>query len=159
MDVYHSPLFRLPAVLPARTQAVVTVHDAIPAVRPDLATPGFAALFAAEAREAAQRAAAVVCPSEHARGEVAAALGVSLERVRVVPEAPDARFSPADEGCVRRVCARHGLEPGRYLLAVGSVERRKAPDLTLQALAAVRPDRELTRGPVRAWPFGARRAG
>lgn len=135
VDVYHSPLFRLPAVMPARTQAVVTVHDAIPTVRPDLATPSFAALFAAEAQGAAHRAALVVCPSEHARSEVAAALDLPLRRVCVVPEAPDTNFSPADQESVRRTCERHGLEPGRYLLAVGSVEARKGPDLILEALA------------------------
>lgn len=121
IDVYHSPLFTLPAVLPARTRAIVTVHDAIPAVRPDLTDARFAAFFAREAREAAHRASVVVCPSEHARREVTEALGLPAEQVRVLPEAPAACFAPADDALVLDVCRRHGLEPGRYVLGVGSI--------------------------------------
>jgi glycosyltransferase involved in cell wall biosynthesis len=82
----HSPLFRLPAILPC--PAVITLHDAIPAVRPDLTPPEFARLFDAAA-EAAARAVAVVCPSEHAKADVVRSLGVPARKVRVIPEAPD----------------------------------------------------------------------
>src|SRR6476619_4973951 len=39
IDVFHSPLFRLPAVMPCKS--VVTIHDAIPLVRPELSNPEF----------------------------------------------------------------------------------------------------------------------
>ena len=139
VDVFHSPLFHLPPVLPAGVRAIVTIHDAIPAVRPDLTSPGFARLFAAEAGSAARRAARVVCPSAHARDEVQRALGVPAERLRVVPEAPDpvfhrpegARLAPQEQTALRA----YGLEPGGFVLAVGSLERRKGPDLVLAAFA------------------------
>ncbi len=57
IDVHHSPLFQLPACLPWR--GIVTIHDAIPAVRPDLTTPAFARLYE-EAHEADQRANPIV---------------------------------------------------------------------------------------------------
>lgn len=133
IDLYHSPLFRLPAVLPCRS--VVTVHDAIPAVRPDLTNPDLGRLFVEEAGEGASRADAVVCPSEHAKTEVARALRIAAEKIHVVPETPDAEFRRSPELAVR-TRRRHGLE-GDFLLFVGSLERRKNPGALLDALALV----------------------
>ncbi len=75
IDVFHTPLWRLPAVLLSR--AVITVHDMIPAIRADLTNDGFARLFEG-APDAAARADAVVCPSAGAKRDVVAHLGVSV---------------------------------------------------------------------------------
>lgn len=138
VDVFHSSLFHLPAVLPTRTKAVVTIHDAIPASRPDLTTPGFQELFERRAAAAARRADLVVCPSQHARHEVGRALGIQEEKIRVIPEAPASAFFPPAEEPVREACHARGLEPGGYVLFVGSLERRKGPDLLLEAMAGLR---------------------
>jgi glycosyltransferase involved in cell wall biosynthesis len=133
IDAFHSPLFHLPAVCPSR--AVVTIHDAIPAVRPDLATADFARLFEG-ATEAAARADVVVCPSEHARRDIIRTLGVPAQKIRVVPEAPALCFralSPAE----RAVGRERLVLPPRYLLVVGALERRKNPLALLDALGAV----------------------
>src|SRR5581483_205692 len=121
-DVFHSPLFRLPAVLPCA--AVVTVHDAIPVVRPELSNPEFTRLFEENAREACERAAAVVCPSEHAKKDVVSALGVAAEKVHVIVETPAPHFRVLE-----------GQKPGGYFLVVGSLEERKNPRVVLEALA------------------------
>lgn len=138
VDVLHSPLFRVPAVLPERVKLVITIHDTIPLHRPELTSPAFRSLFAAEARAAVERADLVVCPSQHAREQLEQGLGVPPEKLHVLTEAAAAVFGPQPAEAVRRVCERHGLAPGRYLLAVGSLEPRKAPDLTLDALVALR---------------------
>ena len=131
VDVFHSPLWALPALLPCR--AVVTVHDAIPATHPALTSAAFRPVWARAAEEV-RRAAGVVCPSEHARGEVVRALGLDPARVHVVPEAPAAVFSPRPADVVQRAAEALGVgEP--WFLAVGSLERRKNPDGVLDALA------------------------
>ncbi|HZV02650.1 MAG TPA: glycosyltransferase, partial [Planctomycetota bacterium] len=81
-QVFHSPLFHLPAVLSC--QAVVTVHDAIPLVKPELSNLDFTKLFKAQAQEACERADAIVCPSEHAKNDVVAALGLRAEKIHVI---------------------------------------------------------------------------
>ncbi|MBI3725145.1 glycosyltransferase family 4 protein [bacterium] len=135
IDLFHSPIFRLPAILACRS--VVTIHDAIPAVRPDLTNPDFARIFE-DAPEAARRADAVVCPSEHAKRDVVRALGVPAEKVHVIPEAPSSAFRLLDEKTRKEARVRLGLE-GRFLLVVGSLEKRKNPGVVLDALARV-PD-------------------
>src|SRR5947209_6964606 len=106
-DVYHLPLFSLPAILPCRS--IVTVHDAIPVVRPDLSNPGFTRLFEERARDGVERADAVVCPSEHAKKDIVSALGVPAEKVHVIPEVPAPHF---------RVLPRRELA-GTHFLVVG----------------------------------------
>lgn len=136
-DLFYSPFFLLPAVLPRGTRSIVTLHDAIPAVRPELSSQGFRELFAEQAPDAARRAELVVCPTQFAKDEVCRALGVSPGRVRVLPEAPAACFRPRPVAEIEAACRQHGLSPGEYCLCVGSLEHRKGPDLILDAWVRV----------------------
>jgi glycosyltransferase involved in cell wall biosynthesis len=132
IDIFHSPLFHLPAITPCKT--VVTIHDAIPAVRLDLATPEFTRLFEEEARDAARRADVVVCPSESAKGDIVRTLNLTAAKVRVIPETPAAHFRVVGEAERASVRERHEIE-GDFVLIVGSLEHRKNPVLVLEALA------------------------
>lgn len=131
VDALHSPLFHLPAVLPAR--AVVTVHDAIPVTHPALATAAFRRLWG-EAGDAAARADAVVCPTAAARDDVIAALRLPREKVHVVPEAPHPAFGPAREEALLEARRRLGLGAEPFLLALGALEPRKGVSVLLEAL-------------------------
>lgn len=132
IDVYHSPIFRLPTVLPV--SAVVTIHDAIPATHPALTTASFRALWS-EAGQAASRADAVVCPTEAAKRDVVEALGLEPGRVQVVPEAPSATFRPTSSEEQAQALASAGLGPGPFVLVLGALDRRKDPLVVLDALA------------------------
>jgi glycosyltransferase involved in cell wall biosynthesis len=127
IQVFHSPLFHLPALVPCR--AVITLHDAIPLVRPDLSNHGFTRLFQEEAQEAAERADAIVCPSEHAKRDVVTSLKVHGGKVHVITETAAPQF---------RVLEKTG-EP-KHLLVVGSLEPRKNPLVVLNALAKLSPE-------------------
>lgn len=137
VDLFHSPLWLLPAILPCR--AVVTVHDAIPATHPDLTSAAFWPVWE-RVHDEVRRAEAVVCPSEHARKEIVQVLNLAPDQVHVVPEAPAAVFSPRAEVDVRRRLVDLDVNES-YLLVVGSLERRKNPDGVLEALALLAPDR------------------
>jgi len=143
IDVFHSPLFQIPACMPCRS--VITIHDAIPSVRPDLTPPLFARLFD-EARDAARWADRIVCPSEHAKADVAKALDIPTQRIVVVPECPAPHFRPSSEQEKTAVRARFELE-GEFFLVVGSIERRKNPSLVLDALATLPSARAVFVGP------------
>ena len=136
IGVFHSPLFVLPALLPC--PAVVTIHDAIPLARPDLASPSFQRLFEEHAAKAAARATLVVCPSEHAKKELVRTLGLDEARVRVVPETPQGCFQVLEPEARASIRRRHALE-GPFFLVLGTLEKRKNPRVVLEALAA-RPD-------------------
>jgi glycosyltransferase involved in cell wall biosynthesis len=90
---------------------------------------------------------AVLTFSEHTRADVAATLGIPRERIRAVPLAADSRFRPvADREALGEYSRRWGLEPGNYILSVGTLEPRKNHGLILEAYARLRSRGLLPRG-------------
>lgn len=113
-DVAHAlSIYRTP--LRAGVPQVVTVHDAIPLMWPEryLQTGLVHKLLYAAAR----RAAAVIIPSQAAKRDVVEHIGVDADRVAVVPEGVDPRYTPDEPGDVP---ARLGLG-GPYVLYVGGL--------------------------------------
>jgi glycosyltransferase involved in cell wall biosynthesis len=132
--VYHSVQLGLPAL--RRAAAVLTIHDLAPLHWPDhyLRWPhvrvGHMWQYAM-----AQRADAVIVPSQATARDVTERLRIPLSRIRVIPEAVDPDFvAPSrDEG--RRVAGEKLGIPGRYVLYVGQFDPRKNMDGLLAAFA------------------------
>src|SRR3990170_2389846 len=113
--VYHSVQLGLPAL--RRVAAVLTIHDLAPLRWPDhyLRWPhvrvGHMWQYAM-----AQRADAVIVPSQATASDVTERLRIPLSRIRVIPEAVDPEFAPPSRDEGRRVArARFGV-PDRYVL-------------------------------------------
>ncbi len=133
-----APLLINPANLAplAWPRNLVVIHDAAA-----LREPGwYSAAYARWQRELlpriAQRAVAVVTPSDFSRAELIELLGVEPMRVHVIPGGVDERFSPQAD--TERTAAALGLE-GRYVLSVSSRTARKnhaALEPTARLLAA-----------------------
>lgn len=108
-DLFHGLNQRLPRVRMRR--AVATFHDLF-VLTGEYSTAEFRTRFAAQAREAAERADAIITVSEFTRGQVVELLGYPAERVFVV---------------------HHGTRPLRFpqcerervVLCVGAIQERK----------------------------------
>lgn len=121
-DCVHATSFLSPVV--RRARLVCTVHDMGAFVHPEAADrpPPPIERF----RDWLAQASMIVCPSEHARGEVHRLLGIPLDRIRATPLGLDPRFrKPPSAEAVDAVLARTGLVRGRYFLSVGSIQPRK----------------------------------
>ena len=81
----------------------------------------------------------IITTSNFTRREVVSVLGVEESRIDVVPLGVDGRFRPHDPDELLPVLAHHGLQPGGYLLSVGTVEPRKNLGRLLRAYAALPP--------------------
>lgn len=133
-SVYHSVQLGLPAL--RRAGAVLTIHDLAPLRWPDhyLRWPhvrvGHMWQYAM-----AQRADAVIVPSQATARDVTERLGIPASRIRVIAEAtgPDFAPPPRDEG--RRVARERFGIPERYVLYVGQFDPRKNMDGLLAAFA------------------------
>ena len=113
----------------ASRRNVVVVHDVAALRHPEWYRPLYVRYQRLLLPALARHARLVITLSEFARRDVATALGVHGERLAVIPNGVEARFSPgADPGPVR---AAHGLDRP-YVLAVGTLIARK----NLPALAA-----------------------
>ena len=131
-DLFHGLNQRLPRI-PLR-RAITTFHDLF-VLTGEYSTEEFRARFAAQARDAAQRSAAIIAVSEFTRKAVVSLLGVDASKVRVVhhgvrdlPHVPTAREKVVlnvgaiqkRKNIARLVEAFETLEPGWRLVLAGS---------------------------------------
>ena len=103
-------------LLAGRRQAVV-IHDAGVFDTPESYSKAFRTWYQALHRALPRRGARLLTVSEYSRGRLAQRLGIDPARIGVVPEGGEHVLrEPADTA----VLARHGLEPGRFALVVGT---------------------------------------
>lgn len=106
----------------------------------------------------ARRAALIITLSESSRDDIVRILGIDREKVRVVPGAAAARFSPAiPRDTINRVRAKYAL-PDRYALHVGTIEPRKNVPVLLEAFSRARRRAGIPHALVLAGADGWRRA-
>jgi glycosyltransferase involved in cell wall biosynthesis len=120
---------------------VVGIHDAIADELPGLTLPTRRARVFWRVKEglAVRRARTVFTVSEASRAVLAQRFG--LERVPVVPEAPDPVFGPRATEAIEAALAPQGLRPGHYLLYAGGISPHKNVPRLLDAVAALREQR------------------
>jgi len=120
-DLYHEPNF-----VPVRTHlpTVVTVHDLSVVLHPEWHPADRVAFHAQHFETGLRLADHVVVVSESVRRELIAELGFPADRVTAVLNGIGDDFRPQPPDVVAAVRARLGL-PGRYFLAVGTIEPRK----------------------------------
>ncbi len=131
-SVYHSLALSFPA--PDNAPAVYTIHDLPPARFPD------EGIIPRWARAAVRRAAAIHTPSEFAKSELVDVLGVSPDRVTVIPYGCESDcfhggVAPLPPSELKRL----GI-PGPFLLYVGGFTRRKNVLALLRAWTIIERD-------------------
>ncbi|HEY7021415.1 MAG TPA: glycosyltransferase, partial [Ktedonobacterales bacterium] len=134
-DIMHIPYF----APPRRTYgipSIVTIHDVISQRLPEYRTSMRLRAYTQFVARAAPRAAAVIAVSNHGKQDIADALGIPLERIYVIYEAPDPRLRPASQEAQQDLRQRLGLA-GPFVLNVGGMDARKHLAGLLQAFAEV----------------------
>jgi glycosyltransferase involved in cell wall biosynthesis len=107
-----------------RTQ-VVTIHDASVLDCPEWFARSFAAYYSWLLPRLARRVARVITVSQFSRERLLERLSLAPDRVVAIAPGVSERFHPANAGRLDRVRHGIGLTPGRYGLAIGSIEPRK----------------------------------
>jgi glycosyltransferase involved in cell wall biosynthesis len=123
-DVYHAPHYVLPTGV--RSKSVVTIHDCIHLMFPQY-LPSRAAYAYARATmwSAAKRSACILTVSESSKRDILHFFNVPAEKVVVIYNAIDERFSiPPSEDDVARVRERYQLDQ-RFVLYVGNIKPHK----------------------------------
>lgn len=132
-DVMFVPYFGPPARL--RERAVVTVHDTIPLLLPAYRRGLLARAYGGLVRANARRCRLLLADSDWTRRDTIQLIGSPPGRVRVVPLGVSEAMAPVDDpATLERVRARYHL-PSRYILYLGSFDRRKRMEVLLAAHA------------------------
>jgi glycosyltransferase involved in cell wall biosynthesis len=127
-----------PAVpVPTRAPFVVTIHDLLTLQHPQWYSPFARWTVGTSLRNAAQHAAHVITPTEVAARDAQDVLGIGRDRITVIAEGVDGRFShPIDPATIAATCARFGLTADRFVVAVGEIGPRKNIPVLVEAIAA-----------------------
>lgn len=136
-DLLFSPEYLTPIWVP--TARAVTVHDATFLRRPQDYNRLWLLMFRRVTLPAIRRADAIIVPSRHAAAEVAEHARVAPERIHVVPlggPSPVAMGVPEEDA--RSLLARFDVQPQKYVLHVGVLERRKNLAALVRAYALLR---------------------
>jgi glycosyltransferase involved in cell wall biosynthesis len=135
--VFHEPHYVLPPLTPCRS--VVTIHDCIHLRFPQyLPKRGALAYARAQMGSAARRSHRILTVSEASKRDILYYFSVPPEKITVIPNAIDERFStePAEDD-VRRVTERYQLD-GDFVLYVGNVKPHKNVERLIEAFSLLR---------------------
>jgi glycosyltransferase involved in cell wall biosynthesis len=122
--LFHGLNQRLPRIRMRRS--VATFHDLF-VMSGEYSTPEFRARFTEQARDAAERADAIIAVSEFTRSQVISLLGVEPSRVHVVQHG------------IRRLDFPRVVERQKVILNVGAIQTRKNIARLVEAFEAVDP--------------------
>jgi glycosyltransferase involved in cell wall biosynthesis len=137
-DLLHIPHFSAP--IRSSMPLVVTIHDVIPLVLPEYrASRAMRARLAVMSRTV-KRARLILTPSQAAAEDISRTLGIPQSKIRVTPEAAEARYVPAvDRRAAKRDVERLGID-GPYLFNVGGLDVRKNLPMLIEAFVVARSD-------------------
>jgi alpha-1,3-rhamnosyl/mannosyltransferase len=129
-DLYHEPNF---LAFDFDGPLVLTAHDLswvrYPASHPPERVRAMHKFFEPGLR----RAQVVLTDSEFVKKEIVEVFGIDAARVRAIPIGLDPVFRPMQLDEMGPALAAHGLQSGRYLLNVGTLEPRKNLERTVRA--------------------------
>ena len=141
LDAFFSPSVYTYFPLPPRLPAVITIHDAIADLHPELTTPTFKArlFWWLKIKAALWQAGLVLTVSDFAAAQIVRALSVPPERLRVAVEAPATTYAPsASVAAIAEHAARVGVPIGaRWFTYVGGFNPHKNVDVLVRAHATL----------------------
>lgn len=131
LDLLHSPHYTMPLSKP--TRQVVTFHDMIFFLYPEVHTFAKRIFFPWIMHRSARKADLIITDSDSTRRDAAKILGISAEKMVTVHLGYRDIFKPIDdEAKLRSAREQFGL-PARFILYVGAIEPRKNVPLLLRA--------------------------
>ncbi|WP_161864692.1 glycosyltransferase family 4 protein [Pseudomonas yangonensis] len=132
--VYHEPNFILKR---HRGPCVATIHDLSFIRYPQHHPAKRVAWLSSQLPATLARADALITDSEYVRRELLEHYRVAPEKVRTIHLGAASHYQPRSAEATRETLQRLGLEHGRYLLFVGTLEPRKGVDTLLDAWQAL----------------------
>lgn len=131
-DAVHAPTPLAPPRKRRGASLAITVHDTVPWSHPHTLTPRGVRWHQQMIARAMRRADVVVVPTQAVAHELARHVRGPAE-VRVIPHGVTEVLAAADPHGATEIAALN--LPGRYVLAVGTIEPRKGIDVLIEAIA------------------------
>jgi glycosyltransferase involved in cell wall biosynthesis len=118
---------------------VCTIHDLIPLDHPEWFNRRFGQWYSWLLPRLAKRVRHLIAISDFTKQRIVQRLGVAPEKVTVIPNGVDSRFSPRNPEEIEITLRALDITPEPYLLYVGSLEPRKNLPRLLEAWRTAQP--------------------
>ena len=135
-DVAFHPSFSIPLV--RRGRSVVTIHDMVMELHPQLFSPNQRRFYNRLYRWSARHATLVITDSQASRDDMVRLWGIPESRIRVVYLCPDEVFGPREGPEVADAHRRFAGSDVPFFLFVGKLSGRRNVPVLLEAFAEVR---------------------
>ena len=119
IDVFHSSDWTQP---PSSAYKVTTVHDLVPIKYPEVSHPKIVSAHQARLAWVKKEVNKIIVPSETTKLDLNQ-IGIDLDRIVVIPEAPDPSFKPEKKSKIIKIKKKYHIK-GDYLLAIGTAPRK-----------------------------------
>ncbi len=129
-DVIHNTNY---SVFDADVPSVVNVYDISCFRHPETHPAARVEMQKQTLPKALQTACHILTISEFSKNEIVDYFGISPSRISVTHVGVDSDFRPRDMEEIAPVLARYSLDPGNYILTVGTIEPRKNLETLVQA--------------------------
>ncbi|MCR6545324.1 glycosyltransferase family 4 protein [Dehalobacterium formicoaceticum] len=140
IDIYHVPQNGIGLPPKKDYPTVVTVHDLIPYVLPEVAGPGYLKIFQKEMPRILEETDHVITVSEHSKKDLMTVMGVPEKMISVIYEAPESTYKPIKREVAKaRIKNKYGIK-GRFILYIGGFNPRKNIKGLIQAYHKIYKD-------------------
>lgn len=142
LDLYHGLSNELPLNI-GNIPSVVTIHDLIYRRLPDSYAYLDRKLYNWKYGTSARKATRVIAISECTKRDLVELQGVDPEKIDVIYQGCDPQFQQVcDQAAIETAKAKYNIT-GKYLIQVGTIEKRKNLELSVRALAHLPADVKL----------------
>lgn len=140
LDLFHGLSQELPAGLPGRIRKVVTVHDLIFLRYPQYYKAIDVRIYRAKVASACRAADRIIAISHQTADDIHTFLGTERNKISVVFQGCHPSFRKKATEQKKEEVRRKYVLPERFILNVGTIERRKNLGLLVEALPRVLQD-------------------
>lgn len=134
IDVFHSSDWTQP---PSAALKVTTIHDLVPVKFPKLSDPKIVSTHERRFNWVKKEVDRIIVPSSVTANDLVK-MGADKGEIRVIPEAPDPSFIPANKSQIEKLKVRYRIT-GKYVLAVG-VNPRKNTQRIIDAFEKIKAE-------------------
>ena len=144
VDVFHGLSNELPLnIRKSGVPSVVTMHDVIYRTMPECYKPIDRTIYDFKYGRSCRNADRIIAVSERTKQDVVRFYGIDPDRIDVIYQGCDESFKRIWSGEELSALRTRLNLPHRYILQVGTIERRKNLELTVRALSSLPEDVEL----------------
>ena len=144
VDIFHGLSNELPLnIRSGGVPSVVTMHDVIYRRLPECYKPLDRRIYDFKYGRSCRNADHIIAVSQRTKDDVADLYGIDPEKITVVYQGCDPQFRRKWSGEEIAALRKRLNLPERYILQVGTIEKRKNLEITVKALCNISPDMSL----------------